>query len=41
MPPEDAATVLPKRYTGFVAATHESYALIERAGQALGRLKVA
>jgi phosphonate transport system substrate-binding protein len=41
MPPEAAAAVLPKRYTGFVAATHDSYALIERAGLALGRLKVA
>jgi phosphonate transport system substrate-binding protein len=37
--PDTAAAVLPRRYTGFVAATHESYALIERAGLALGRLK--
>jgi phosphonate transport system substrate-binding protein len=32
---------MPKRYTGWVAATHESYALIENAGLALGRLKRA
>jgi phosphonate transport system substrate-binding protein len=31
--------IMPKRYTGFVAATHGSYALIESAGIALGRLK--
>lgn len=34
-----AAQVMPKRYTGFVAATHGSYRLIENAGVALGRLK--
>lgn len=39
--PDEAAAVLPRRYTGFVAATHESYGLIERAGLALGRLKSA
>jgi phosphonate transport system substrate-binding protein len=37
--PQDAIDLLPKRYTGFVTATHESYQLIERAGLALGRLK--
>lgn len=34
-----ALTVMPKRYTGWVAASHESYGLIERAGLALGRIK--
>jgi phosphonate transport system substrate-binding protein len=34
-----APALLPPRYTGFVAATHESYATIERAGLVLGRLK--
>jgi phosphonate transport system substrate-binding protein len=34
-----AAALLPKRYTGFVPATHDSYAMIERAGLLLGRLK--
>jgi phosphonate transport system substrate-binding protein len=34
-----ALPVMPKRYTGWVAATHESYRLIEDAGLALGRLK--
>ena len=36
-----APAVLPKRYTGWVAATHQSYQLIETAGLALGRLKRA
>jgi phosphonate transport system substrate-binding protein len=39
--PEAAVDLLPKRYTGFVAASHDSYALIEKAGLALGRLKPA
>jgi phosphonate transport system substrate-binding protein len=39
--PAQAQPVMPKRYTGWVAATHESYALIENAGLALGRLKRA
>jgi len=34
-----AATVLPPRYTGFVPATHASYAMIGRAGVLLGRVK--
>ena len=36
-----AVDVMPKRYTGWVAATHDSYRLIENAGLALGRLKRA
>lgn len=36
-----AVDLLPKRYTGFVSATHESYRLIENAGLTLGRLKKA
>jgi phosphonate transport system substrate-binding protein len=39
--PQAALDIMPKRYTGFVAATHDSYALIEKAGLALGRLKPA
>jgi phosphonate transport system substrate-binding protein len=38
---DTALDVMPKRYTGWVAATHESYRLIENAGHALGRLKRA
>lgn len=34
-----ALEVLPKRYTGWVMATHNSYALIENAGRELGKLK--
>lgn len=37
--PSMAATLMPPRYTGFVTATHASYAMIERAGVLLGRLK--
>lgn len=36
---EDAKKILPNHYTGFVAATHESYKMIEDAGVAVGRLK--
>jgi phosphonate transport system substrate-binding protein len=37
--PDQARTVLPKHYTGFVAATHASYAPIEQAGIAVGKIK--
>jgi phosphonate transport system substrate-binding protein len=37
--PAEAKTLLPARYTGFSPATHASYATIERAGIAVGRLK--
>ncbi len=37
--PEEAKTLLPPRYTGFVAATHASYATIEQAGLAVGKIK--
>jgi phosphonate transport system substrate-binding protein len=37
--PEQAKTLLPNRYTGFVAATHASYAGIENAGIAVGKIK--
>jgi phosphonate transport system substrate-binding protein len=33
-----AKTVMPANYTGWVAATPETYALIEKAGRALGKL---
>lgn len=36
---EQAKTLLPKRYTGFVAANHASYAMIEKAGIAVGKIK--
>jgi phosphonate transport system substrate-binding protein len=34
-----AVESMPKRYTGWVEASHQSYALIENAGRVLGRLK--
>jgi phosphonate transport system substrate-binding protein len=37
--PEQAKLLLPNRYTGFVAATHASYASIEKAGLAVGKIK--
>ena len=37
--PEQAKSVLPPRYTGFVAATHRSYDMIEKAGIAVGKIK--
>jgi phosphonate transport system substrate-binding protein len=36
---EQALTLMPKNYTGWVAATHENYKLIEDAGNSIGRLK--
>ena len=36
---DQAKTLLPSRYTGFVAATHASYASIENAGIAVGKIK--
>ena len=36
---EQAKALLPNRYTGFVAATHASYAAIENAGIAVGKIK--
>ena len=37
--PEQAKTVMPPRYTGFVTANHASYAAIEKAGLAVGKIK--
>lgn len=37
--PQQAVAVMPKRYTGWVPATHSSYKLIEDAGLALGKLR--
>jgi phosphonate transport system substrate-binding protein len=37
--PEQARTLLPTRYTGFVRATHATYDVIEKAGLAVGRIK--
>jgi len=34
-----AKTILPAHYTGFVAATHQSYKMIEDAGILVGRIK--
>jgi phosphonate transport system substrate-binding protein len=36
---EQALTLMPKNYTGWVAASHASYKLIEDAGIAVGRLR--
>lgn len=36
---EEAKTLMPKNYTGWVANTHAGYKLIEDAGIAVGRLK--
>lgn len=36
---EQALALMPKNYTGWVAATHANYKLIEDAGVAVGRLK--
>ena len=36
---EQAKALLPSRYTGFVAATHASYASIENAGITVGKIK--
>lgn len=36
---DQAKDLLPPRYTGFVAATHASYAVIEKAGIAVGKIK--
>ena len=36
---EQAKQILPNHYTGFVAATHANYKMIEEAGIAVGRLK--
>jgi len=37
--PEQAKTIMPQRYTGYVTATHASYAMIEKAGIAVGKIK--
>jgi len=37
---DEAKTLLPARYTGFVPATHATYAPIEKAGIAVGKIKV-
>ena len=36
---EQAKTILPNHYTGFVAASHDSYSMIEEAGILVGRIK--
>jgi len=35
----EAKTILPNHYTGFVAATHQNYKMIEDAGVLMGRIK--
>ncbi|MDR5781411.1 phosphate/phosphite/phosphonate ABC transporter substrate-binding protein [Caballeronia sp. LZ065] len=37
--PQQAASLLPPRYTGFVTATHASYSVIENAGIAVGKIR--
>jgi phosphonate transport system substrate-binding protein len=39
--PAEAVRVMPPNYTGWVAATPSTYALIEAAGRALGRLRTS
>jgi phosphonate transport system substrate-binding protein len=36
---EQAKTLLPNHYTGFIASTHDYYAPIEKAGLAVGKIK--
>ena len=36
---DEAKALLPPRYTGFAAATHASYGMIEKAGIAVGKIK--
>lgn len=38
---EQAKTIMPAHYTGWVAASHDSYRMIEEAGIAVGKLKPA
>lgn len=38
---EQSKTIMPAHYTGWVAATHASYKMIDDAGVALGRIKPA
>src|SRR5258708_9269895 len=38
---EQAKAIMPNHYTGWIAATHASYKLIENAGIAVGRIKTA
>ncbi|RFC64433.1 phosphate/phosphite/phosphonate ABC transporter substrate-binding protein [Fulvimarina endophytica] len=37
--PEEAKTIMPEHYTGWVAADHSSYRMIEDAGLAVGKLQ--
>jgi phosphonate transport system substrate-binding protein len=39
LPPEQAKTLLPKNYTGFVASNGSNYASIQAAGTSVGKLK--
>ncbi len=36
---EQAKTLLPPHYTGFIASSHDYYAPIEKAGVAVGKIK--
>lgn len=36
---EQAKSIMPPRYTGWVPATHASYKMIEDAGIAVGKIK--
>jgi phosphonate transport system substrate-binding protein len=37
---DQAKSIMPTHYTGWVAATHADYKMIEQAGLAVGALKV-
>ena len=39
--PDQAKTIMPAHYTGWVGATHADYKMIEQAGLAVGALKAA
>ena len=38
--PEQAKDLLPRHYTGFIASSHDNYASIEKAGIAVGKIKL-
>ena len=37
---DQAKSIMPAHYTGWIAATHSDYTMIEQAGLAVGALKV-
>jgi phosphonate transport system substrate-binding protein len=39
--PQQATAIMPPRYTGFIASTHHTYDMVEKAGIAVGKIKPA